>query len=66
MTGAVWQLDDRGAFGLFAGLAVGLGWIATAFDINYLFERKSMTLFVINAGYNIVAAAVMGVIIGAF
>ena len=32
--------DGGVSFGLFAGLAVGLGWVATAFGINYLFERK--------------------------
>ena len=57
--------DEGLSFGLFAGLAVGLGWIAAAFGINYLFERRPLSLFIINAGYNIVAAALMGTIIGA-
>lgn len=57
--------DEGATFGLLAGFAVGFGWIAAAFGINYLFERKSFSLYVINAGYNIVTATVMGLIIGA-
>ncbi|MCO4255218.1 DUF1761 domain-containing protein [Pseudarthrobacter sp. HLT1-5] len=33
--------------------------------VNYLFERRSLTLFAINAGYNIVTFTAMGAIIGA-
>lgn len=51
-------------FGLFAGFAVGFGWVAAALGINYLFERKSFALFAINAGYNIVSITIMGLIIG--
>lgn len=59
-------IGNEGAlFGLFAGFAVGFGWIATAFGTNYLFERRSFKLLAINAGYNIVTASVMGLIIGA-
>lgn len=53
-------------FGLMAGLAAGLGWVAMAFGVNYLFEGKSLKLWMINAGYNTVVFAVMGLIIGAF
>ncbi|MEO8261503.1 MAG: DUF1761 domain-containing protein [Pseudolysinimonas sp.] len=53
------------AFGLFAGLAAGLTWVAAAFGINYLFERRSIRLFLINASYNVVSFTVMGLIIGA-
>ena len=52
-------------FGLFAGLATGLTFVAAAFGINYLFERRSLTLWAINASYNVIAFTVMGVIIGA-
>jgi hypothetical protein len=59
-------IGDGGlAFGTFAGLAVGLGWVATAFGINYLFERKPLQLFFINASYSVVAFTLMGLIIGA-
>lgn len=53
------------SFGLGAGLAAGLGWVALAFGVNYLFEGKSFRLWLINAGYNTVVFAVMGLIIGA-
>lgn len=52
-------------FGIFAGSAAGLTWIAAAFGINYLFERKGFILWLINAGYNVVTFTVMGAIIGA-
>lgn len=59
-------IGDAGlGFGLFAGLAAGVTWVATALGINYLFERRSVTLFAINAGYNAITFAIMGAIIGA-
>lgn len=56
--------DSDASFGLFAGLAAGLGWVATALGVNYLFERRSIKLYAINAGYNILTFALMGLIIG--
>jgi hypothetical protein len=50
-------------FGAFAGLMVGV-WIATALGTNYLYERKSLTLFLINAGYNLIGFTVMGAVLG--
>jgi hypothetical protein len=52
-------------FGLLAGLAAGVTWVAAAFGVNYLFERRSLRLFLINAGYNVITFGVMGLIIGA-
>ncbi len=52
-------------FGTLAGLAAGAAWVAAALGINYLFERRSLALFAINASYNIVAFTAMGAIIGA-
>lgn len=54
------------SFGAFAGFAAGAGWVATFVGTHYLFERKSFKLFLINAGYSIVALTIMGVIIGAW
>lgn len=51
-------------FGLGAGVAVGFGWVGLAFGVNYMFEGKSFKLWLINAGYNAVVFAVMGLIIG--
>ncbi len=57
--------DADWMFGLSAGLAAGFGWVALALGVNYMFEGKSFKLWLINAGYNTVVFAVMGVIIGA-
>jgi hypothetical protein len=57
--------DGTWSFGLAAGLAAGLGWVGFAFGVNYLFEGKSFRLWFINAGYNTLVFAVMGLIIGA-
>lgn len=54
------------SFGAFAGFAAGFGWVATFVGTHYLFERKSLKLFLINAGYSVVALTVMGMIIGAW
>jgi hypothetical protein len=53
-------------WGLTAGALVGLGWVATAYGTTYLFERKPLRLFLVNAGYNAVAFTVMGGILGAW
>jgi hypothetical protein len=53
-------------FGLLAGAAAGFGWVALAFGVTYLFERKSLCLFFINAGYHAVAFTIMGAILGAW
>lgn len=52
--------------GLQTGLIVGVAFIATALGINYLFARKSIRLFLIDAGYYVVFYAVMGTILGAW
>lgn len=44
------------AFGL------ALGFIVTAFGVNYLFAAKSMKLFLIDAGYWLVTYTLMGLI----
>jgi len=52
--------------GAFYGFLAGFGWVAMFIGTHYLFERKSFKLFLINAGYSVVALTVMGVIIGAW
>lgn len=54
------------SFGLFAGAAAGFGWVALSFGVTYLFERKSLRLFFINAGYHGIAFTLMGAILGAW
>ena len=48
------------------GLAVGIGWVATAFGVNYLFAGRRFALFAVDAAYNIALFALMGLIIGLF
>ncbi|HEY1385491.1 MAG TPA: DUF1761 domain-containing protein [Dongiaceae bacterium] len=48
------------------GLAIGIGWVATAFGVNYLFAGRRFALFAVDAGYNVVLFALMGLIIGLF
>jgi hypothetical protein len=58
--------EDRPEMGALWGFAAGFGWVATFIGTIYLFERKSFTLFLINAGYSVVALTVMGVILAAW
>jgi hypothetical protein len=52
------------AFGLAAGGSVGLFWIASALGVVYLFERRPLSHWAVNSGYQIVAYLVMGAILG--
>ena len=54
------------AMGALWGFLAGFGWVATFVGTHYLFERKSFKLFLINAGYSIVALTAMGIIITAW
>ena len=51
-------------WGITAGALAGVGWVAASTGVTYLFERKSMKLFLINAGYHVIVFVVMGVILG--
>jgi hypothetical protein len=50
--------------GASAGFMTGLFWVAAAMGITYLFERKSLKLFLINAGYHVITFTIMGLILG--
>ena len=52
--------------GALYGFLTGAGWVATFIGTHYIFENRSMRLFLINAGYSIVALTVMGMILGAW
>lgn len=58
--------DSSWQSGLYNGLLIGVFWVATAYGITYLFEQRSLRLFLINAGYNVVLFAIVGTIIGAW
>ena len=65
---AIFRADDKTdwVWGLTAGLLAGVGWVATGIAVVGLFENKSWTYILINAGYNVVSFALMGLIIGAW
>jgi hypothetical protein len=46
------------------GFCAGLTWVAASFGINYLFERKSFGLFLVNGGYHTLQFTLYGLIIG--
>ncbi len=52
------------AFGAMAGLATGLGWVAMSLAIIYLFEQRSLKLWLINGGCQVVTYTLMGAVIG--
>jgi hypothetical protein len=53
-------------YGLFAGFMAGFTYVAAAFGISYLFEFRSLKLWAINAGFQVVVFTVMGAILGAW
>ena len=52
------------AFAASAGFAAGLFWVAGSFGINYLFEQRSLKLFLINGGYHTLQYTLIGLILG--
>lgn len=58
--------DAGVAWGAGAGALAGIGWAAASLGIVFLFERRSLTLIVIDGGYLAVSYTVMGAIIGAW
>lgn len=56
--------ERNATMGALAGFMAGLFWVAAAMGITYLFERKSLRLFLINAGYHVVTFTIMGFILG--
>ncbi|HZX27389.1 MAG TPA: DUF1761 domain-containing protein [Telluria sp.] len=49
--------------GVGAGFAAGLCWVAASFGINYLFERRSLKLFLINGGYHTLQFTLVGLVL---
>lgn len=58
--------DATVAFGASAGALAGVGWGAAALGVTYLFERRSLTLWLIDGGFHAVSFTLMGTIIGAW
>ncbi|MFD1737835.1 DUF1761 domain-containing protein [Bacillus salitolerans] len=56
--------ERNGLIGATAGFMAGLFWVVAAMGITYLFERKSVKLFLINSGYHVTTFTIMGWILG--
>ena len=54
------------AFGVGAGFAAGLGWVATGLAMTYIFEKRSVALGLINGGYATLQFTLIGAILGAW
>lgn len=52
--------------GALAGFHVGLFWVGGGLGVIYLFEQRSLKLWLVNAGYMTVAFTIMGAILGAW
>jgi hypothetical protein len=50
--------------GAACGFLVGLFFVAGALGVNYLFEGRSLKLWLINGGYNVVTFTTIGAILG--
>lgn len=49
---------------LHAGFMIGLAWVAMSFGINYAFARRSLKLWLIDAGYHVLQFTLYGLVIG--
>jgi hypothetical protein len=49
-----------------AGFGAGFAWVSAGLGIIYLFERRSLKLFLINAGYLTLAFTAIGAVLGAW
>ena len=52
--------------GMITGLLVSIGFVATSLGVNYLFARRSLKLFLIDAGYFVLFFMLIGLILGAW
>lgn len=66
----LWHAEDPAkltwSVGLVHGLVIGVCFVATSTGINYLYQRKSLVLWAIDAGYQVCFLALQGAIIGAW
>ncbi len=58
--------DISAMSGALYGLLIGIFFIATSIAINMLYQRKSFTLWAIDAGYQVLYLAISGAILGAW
>ena len=66
----LWHTEDptklTWSVGLLHGLFIGVCFVATSTGINYLYQRKSLALWAIDAGYQVCFLMLQGAIIGAW
>jgi hypothetical protein len=58
--------DVSAASGALYGFLIGLFFVATSIGINILYQRKSFTLWAIDAGYQVMYLTLAGTILGAW
>jgi len=58
--------DVSGLSGFLYGILMGLFFVATSIGINILYQRKSFTLWAIDAGYQVLYLGIAGAILGAW
>jgi hypothetical protein len=58
--------DAGAASGALAGFMAGAFLVGTAIGVIYVFERRPVALWAIDAGYQVVAFTLMGLIVGAW
>lgn len=56
--------DATFGFAVAAAAAVGACWVAPALGVVYLFEQRPFAHWAVNAGFQVVAFTLMGVILG--
>ena len=60
MDGPSWK------YGMHMGAMIGCFVVASSIAINYLYQRQSLKLWLIDAGYQLIFMTIMGIIIGAW
>lgn len=58
------EIDLQG--GILHGVFIGLCFVAPTVGINYLYQRKSLQLFLIDAGYQVSFLIIMGAILASW
>ncbi len=60
------EMGDGYMVGIHVGLLLGLGIASVMMGVNYLFEQRSLKLWLINAGHLTIGFAIVGAIQGAW
>ncbi|MBX7540078.1 DUF1761 domain-containing protein [Qipengyuania sp. GH29] len=56
--------DQPLSFAVGVGFAAGFAWVAASLGINYLFEHRSLKLWLINGGYHTLQFTLYGLVLG--